>query len=90
MHFPAYSLGTVDAMLKFWKDATVISLVNYRKFQSIAWKKKGTGNIKNANECVESIIYLKGLVGQVGKNSRRLVITLLIWINDIRQIYYLK
>ena len=46
MHFPAYSLGTVDAMLKFWKDATVISLVNYRKFQSIAWKKKGTRNIK--------------------------------------------
>ena len=57
----AHSLGSVDAMLKFWKDATVISLVNYRKFQSIAWKKKGTGNIKNANECVEKYNILKGI-----------------------------
>jgi hypothetical protein len=56
----AHSLPSVVNMLMVWKDATVISLINYREFQRIAYKKKGTRDIDNANECIEKYSILKG------------------------------
>jgi len=91
----AHSLSTVVNLLKVWNDATVISLVNYRKFQHVSYEKKGTRGIENANECIEKYSMLKGNswpvwkeFQQVGYNVKKLTGSYPIHIlNEIEEYY---
>jgi hypothetical protein len=56
----AHSLNNAEIILKSWGDAHVISLINYYKFQDIAYELKGTRGIENSNEYVEKYNSLRG------------------------------
>lgn len=63
LHFfiTAHSLSVVSNIVSVWKDATIVSLINFEEFQKKAHKLKATTRcIDNANESLLKYSELKG------------------------------
>jgi len=76
----AHCLQHVVNILKIWRNATVLTMINYREFRCIAARKKGAVLPDIGNECIEKYCIIKGghwptweRFQQVGYDANKLI-----------------